>query len=97
MRYLQEATGIPPERLSAVGFGPYRPLESNDTPEGRARNRRIEIKLVPLESPLVGGQEPAVDEAPTEAPATEQEAEPPAEQPAAGQATPVPATGTSTP
>jgi flagellar motor protein MotB len=30
-----------------VGFGAHRPIESNDTPEGRARNRRIEIVLVP--------------------------------------------------
>lgn len=51
VRYLQEAAGLPPERLSAVGFGAYRPLESNETPAGRARNRRIEIKLVPVESP----------------------------------------------
>jgi len=62
VRYLQEAAGIPPDRLSAVGFGPYRPVGPNDTSEGRARNRRIEIKLVPLESPPLGasedGQEP---------------------------------------
>ncbi len=97
VRYLQEAAGIPPERLSAVGFGPYRPLESNDTPEGRARNRRIEIKLVPLESPWVGGQDPAADEAPAETPGTESEAQPPAEPPAEGQGAPAPASGTSTP
>lgn len=66
VRYLQDEVGIPPERLSAVGFGPYRPVASNDTPEGRARNRRIEIKLVPLEAPLFaspeaveGGETPA--------------------------------------
>ncbi|MDW7710132.1 MAG: OmpA family protein [Deferrisomatales bacterium] len=53
VRYLQESAGIPPERLSAAGFGPYRPVGPNDTPEGRARNRRIEIQLVPLESPLL--------------------------------------------
>jgi len=53
VRYLQDTAGIAPERLSAVGFGPYHPVAANDTPEGRARNRRIEIKLVPLESPLL--------------------------------------------
>ena len=41
-RYLQ-ARGIAPERLRAVGYGPYRPLADNATPEGRARNRRVEI------------------------------------------------------
>jgi chemotaxis protein MotB len=34
---------IAPERISAVGFGKFRPLESNDTAEGRKRNRRVEI------------------------------------------------------
>ncbi|GAB4260914.1 MAG: OmpA family protein [Deferrisomatales bacterium] len=52
VRYLQEVAGVSPQRLSAVGFGPYRPVADNDTPEGRAKNRRIQIKLVPLEAPL---------------------------------------------
>lgn len=55
VRYLQTTAGIEPERLSAVGLGPYHPVDTNDTPEGRARNRRIEIKLVP--------REPAADQA----------------------------------
>lgn len=37
--------GIPPAGLSAHGAGPDRPLTPNDTPEGRARNRRIEFRL----------------------------------------------------
>lgn len=44
---LLEASGVGAEKLSAVGFGPNRPIGSNDTREGRARNRRIEIVLVP--------------------------------------------------
>lgn len=43
--FLQERVGVPPERLSATGFGPCRPIASNDTPEGRQQNRRIEIVL----------------------------------------------------
>ncbi len=35
--------GIDPELLSAVGFGEYRPIATNATPEGRAQNRRVEI------------------------------------------------------
>ncbi len=35
--------GIPPERLSAMGFAHYRPIADNNTPEGRAQNRRVEI------------------------------------------------------
>ncbi len=38
--------GIVPARLVAEGFGPTKPLGSNETPEGRARNRRIEIHVV---------------------------------------------------
>jgi chemotaxis protein MotB len=37
--------GIPPDRLAAAGFGEYQPLETGNTPEARARNRRIELKL----------------------------------------------------
>ncbi len=39
--------GMPPERLSAAGYSQYSPVASNDTPEGRAENRRIEIVLQP--------------------------------------------------
>ncbi|MCE2517745.1 MAG: OmpA family protein [Alphaproteobacteria bacterium] len=37
--------GIDPDRLSAAGFGEFHPIDTNDTPEARARNRRIEVKL----------------------------------------------------
>lgn len=37
--------GIPRGRMQAAGYGPDRPLVSNDTAEGRAQNRRIEVKL----------------------------------------------------
>jgi outer membrane protein OmpA-like peptidoglycan-associated protein len=35
--------GVKPERISAVGYGESRPMASNDTAEGRANNRRVEI------------------------------------------------------
>ncbi|MFC1859542.1 OmpA family protein [Thermodesulfobacteriota bacterium] len=47
VRFLQEMTGLEPERLSACGYGYYRPLAPSDTEEGRRQNRRIEIILVP--------------------------------------------------
>jgi len=39
--------GIVPSRLSTTGFGSEKPLESNNTPEGRSKNRRVVIRLVP--------------------------------------------------
>jgi len=47
IKYLQKNGGIPPNRLAAVGFSEYRPAASNDTPEGRQINRRIEIQFQP--------------------------------------------------
>jgi len=44
VRYLQER-GIDPKLLAAAGYGEYQPIASNDTPDGRAENRRIEISL----------------------------------------------------
>ena len=45
VRFLQDA-GVPPERMVAAGRGEYSPVAENDTPEGRQRNRRIEIMLI---------------------------------------------------
>lgn len=45
-RYLQRL-GVDPTLLSAAAYGEYRPVSENETPEGRAKNRRIEIVLVP--------------------------------------------------
>ena len=41
--YLLRTTSIDPKRLSTMGFGEYRPLTSNDTAQGRRKNRRVEI------------------------------------------------------
>jgi chemotaxis protein MotB len=38
--------GISPNRLSASGYGEYYPIASNDTPEGRAQNRRVDVVLL---------------------------------------------------
>lgn len=46
LRYCLEKGEIPANRLSAAGFGPYRPLIPNDTLRGRMQNRRIEVLLV---------------------------------------------------
>ncbi len=39
------AQGIPAERLAAAGFGEFQPLDKTNTPQARAKNRRIELKL----------------------------------------------------
>jgi chemotaxis protein MotB len=46
---LLQREGVAGERLSAVSFAEYRPVAPNDTAEGRALNRRIEIRLLPPE------------------------------------------------
>jgi chemotaxis protein MotB len=48
VRYLSDEVGFPPERLSANGYGEYQPVNTADTPEARAQNRRIELKLTTL-------------------------------------------------
>ena len=47
-KYLQQQ-GIDPALLSATAFGEYKPIANNETPEGRAKNRRIAIILLPKE------------------------------------------------
>jgi len=47
VRYLQEKVGVDPGVLSATGYGEYQPVASNESEEGRAKNRRIEIVLIP--------------------------------------------------
>jgi chemotaxis protein MotB len=44
VRYLQ-SKDVPPIMLGAAGFSEYRPVDSNEAPEGRSQNRRIEIAL----------------------------------------------------
>jgi chemotaxis protein MotB len=50
---LLTAQGVDPATLSAAGYGPYDPVASNATPDGMAKNRRIEITLVPNVAELV--------------------------------------------
>jgi chemotaxis protein MotB len=52
VRYLQDK-GVDPALLSAAGYSEYRPVASNETDEGKAKNRRIEIVLIPLDADRV--------------------------------------------
>jgi len=54
-RFLQDKVGLDPTRLSATGYGEYRSVAPNDSEEGRAQNRRIEIILAPLPPATAAG------------------------------------------
>jgi chemotaxis protein MotB len=41
--YIQEHSDLDPARLVSEGLGQWRPIESNDTEEGRSKNRRVEM------------------------------------------------------
>jgi len=47
VHYLVNEKGISPDRLSAIGYGEFHPVSSNDTKEGRQENRRVEIVILP--------------------------------------------------
>jgi chemotaxis protein MotB len=53
VRFLQEGAGLDPVQLSASALSQYRPRVPNDGPEGRQKNRRIEILLEPAIEELV--------------------------------------------
>jgi outer membrane protein OmpA-like peptidoglycan-associated protein len=46
--------GVEASCLEAQGLGPTKPIESNDTPEGRAKNRRIEFRVAEVTAPTIG-------------------------------------------
>lgn len=49
VHFLTERGGVDPKRVGAVGYGEFRPVADNATPEGRAKNRRISITILPEE------------------------------------------------
>lgn len=49
VHFFTKKAGVDPRRLGAVGYGEYRPIADNATAEGRARNRRIAITILPDE------------------------------------------------
>ncbi|VYU12543.1 OmpA family protein [Clostridium tertium] len=46
VEYLINNGGISPDRLSAVGYGEYRPIADNSTNQGRSKNRRVDILIL---------------------------------------------------
>jgi chemotaxis protein MotB len=46
VRFLEETCAIPSNQLQAAGYGSHRPIASNDTAEGRQKNRRIDVIIL---------------------------------------------------
>jgi hypothetical protein len=46
-RLFLDLKALPPERISAAGYAEFHPVASNDTAEGRARNRRVDLVVLP--------------------------------------------------
>lgn len=44
--YLIQTENIDPDKVSVVGYSEYNPIEANSTPEGRAKNRRVDIIVI---------------------------------------------------
>jgi flagellar motor protein MotB len=46
VHYLVDAHTFPPDKLSAIGYGEYRPIADNSTDEGRQKNRRVDVVVL---------------------------------------------------
>jgi len=70
VRFLSGVAGVDPQRLSAMGCGEFHPLASNETSEGRSRNRRIAVVVLPGEfgAPDLRPQAPAPRDPPGQSP-----------------------------
>jgi chemotaxis protein MotB len=80
VRFLTETAGVDPRRLGAVGYGEFRPLADNSTPEGRARNRRIAITI--LSEEMAGADAPSPSPSKAPVPSGAPAPKPPPESPA---------------
>jgi chemotaxis protein MotB len=65
VHFLTEKAGLDPRRVGAAGYGEYRPIADNSTAEGRARNRRIAITILPDELAAADAVPVAQTNAPT--------------------------------
>jgi chemotaxis protein MotB len=61
---------FPPARVSLAGYGPYRPVESNETAAGRRMNRRVNLVVFPARTPATPLRSPSELQAPPSGTAT---------------------------
>jgi chemotaxis protein MotB len=54
LHYAVENFGVDPTRIAAVGYGEFRPIATNETPEGRSMNRRVVITVSPRKGAAKG-------------------------------------------
>jgi chemotaxis protein MotB len=88
VRFLEEKANVPGRRLVAAAYGPWEPISTNKTANGRARNRRIEIVLTPQLAPEpIDGPAAAKAEKPAVVPAKATAAKPPVKTAAASKKT----------
>jgi len=52
VRYFVDNYGMPPDKISALGYGEYRPVRPNNSIENRAKNRRVDIVILTMELSL---------------------------------------------
>ncbi|MFC1674992.1 flagellar motor protein MotB [Candidatus Omnitrophota bacterium] len=57
LHYMIDEKGVSPERISAVGYGEYHQVASNDSKEGRRLNRRVEIVILPKATKVAEGED----------------------------------------
>ncbi len=68
LHYFVDDGGVQPTRVSAIGYGEYRPVAANDTADGRQQNRRVEVVVLPKALTKVKASAQAASAAPPAAP-----------------------------
>lgn len=78
LELLQERYGIPPERMAVAGYAENAPTDTNETAEGRAHNRRVDLVVLSADAlknePASAPPQPVPQQPPSQPPATQSSA-----------------------